>query len=54
VSTRIAILDDGRLVALGTLDELRARASVAAPDGRSEPEASALEEVFLAILGSQA
>jgi ABC-2 type transport system ATP-binding protein len=54
VSTRIAILDDGRLVALGTLDELRERASAAAPDGRSEPEASALEEVFLAIVGSQA
>ncbi len=46
VSTRIAIVDEGRLVALGTLEELRARTTI--------PGSSALEEVFLAIVGDQA
>src|SRR5881397_3471869 len=45
---RIGIIDRGRLVILGTLDELRARAG--ADDGRAISSAS-LEEVFLGILG---
>ena len=53
VSTRIAILDRGRLVALGTLEELRARAPGGAGNGRVRSEAS-LEDVFLDILGSRA
>jgi ABC-2 type transport system ATP-binding protein len=54
VSTRIAIVDGGRLVALGTLEELRARAADAEHGGRLRPGASALEEVFLAIVGADA
>jgi len=46
---RIGIIDDGRLVVVGTLDELRARAE--ADDGRASSSAS-LEEVFLGILGA--
>ena len=46
---RIGIIDRGRLVVLGTLDELRSRAS--ADDGRAGPPAS-LEAVFLDILGA--
>jgi len=53
VSTHIAILDDGRLVALGTFDELRARACAAGGNGRDPAEAVSLEDVFLGILGSQ-
>jgi ABC-2 type transport system ATP-binding protein len=45
--TRIGIVDRGRLVALGTLTELRARA--AATDG-----AASLEAVFLDILDAEA
>jgi len=46
---RIGIIDGGRLVVVGTLDELRARAG--ADDGRAISSAS-LEEVFLGILGA--
>jgi ABC-2 type transport system ATP-binding protein len=53
VSTCIAILDHGRLVALGTLEELRARARAAGGDSRA-PSAASLEDVFLDILESQA
>jgi ABC-2 type transport system ATP-binding protein len=53
VSTCIAILDHGRLVALGTLAELRARAREAVGHSRA-PSAASLEDVFLDILESQA
>jgi ABC-2 type transport system ATP-binding protein len=43
---RIGVLDRGRLVALGTLPELRARAAVAAAPGAS------LEDVFLRLTGA--
>jgi ABC-2 type transport system ATP-binding protein len=43
---RIGILDRGRLVALGTLDELRAQAEAV-------DETATLEAVFLDILGAQ-
>jgi ABC-2 type transport system ATP-binding protein len=47
---RIGILDRGRLVALGSLDDLRARArAVAGAAG----EARSLEAVFLDILGGE-
>jgi len=46
---RIGIIDRGRLVILGTLDELRARAGP--DDGRAGAPAS-LEAVFLDILGA--
>ncbi len=52
VSTRIAIVDRGRLVALGSLDDLRARARVAGGNGHGAA-ASSLEDVFLGILGSE-
>ena len=52
VSTRIAILDQGRLVALGTLEELRARALAAAGNGGTIGGAASLEDVFLEILGA--
>jgi ABC-2 type transport system ATP-binding protein len=45
---RIGIIDRGRLVALGTLDELRART------GSSNGDAASLEAVFLDILGAEA
>lgn len=54
VSSRIAIVDRGRLVALGTLDELRARAHAAGGNGRAAMPSSSLEDVFLGILGAQA
>ena len=52
VCTRIGILDHGRLVALGTLDELRARAH-RPPRGTAATArgAASLEDVFLDILG---
>jgi ABC-2 type transport system ATP-binding protein len=53
VSTQIAILDGGRLVAFGTLEELRARALAAGGNGQAPAEAASLEDVFLGILGSQ-
>jgi ABC-2 type transport system ATP-binding protein len=41
LASRVLILDDGKLLALGTLDELRARAG-----------AASLEEIFLTLLRS--
>jgi ABC-2 type transport system ATP-binding protein len=54
VSTRIAIVDRGRLVALGTLDELRLRAHAARGSRRLGAGSPSLEEVFLDILGARA
>jgi ABC-2 type transport system ATP-binding protein len=55
---RIGVLDRGRLVALGTLTDLRARSSIAASGASSSvrtnghaPEAS-LESVFLELVGA--
>jgi len=53
VSTRIAILDRGRLVALGTLEELRARARGASGNGAAGSESASLEAVFMDILGAR-
>jgi ABC-2 type transport system ATP-binding protein len=53
VSTRIAILDRGRLVALGTLEELRARARGASGNGAAESASASLEDVFMDILGAR-
>ena len=46
----IGIIDRGRLVALGSLDELRARAKAAAG---AEQDGRTLEDVFLDILYAQ-
>jgi ABC-2 type transport system ATP-binding protein len=51
VCGRIGIVDRGRLVALGSLDDLRARAKAAAG---AESEGRTLEDVFLDILRVQA
>ena len=51
VCGRIGIVDRGRLVALGSLDDLRARAKTAAG---AESEGRTLEDVFLDILRAQA
>jgi ABC-2 type transport system ATP-binding protein len=51
VCGRIGILDRGRLVALGSLDDLRARARTAAG---AEGEGRTLEDVFLDILAAEA
>ena len=51
VCGRIGILDRGRLVALGSLDELRARAKRAAG---AEGQGRTLEDVFLDILHAEA
>jgi ABC-2 type transport system ATP-binding protein len=48
---RIGILDRGRLVAVGSLDDLRARARTAAG---AERDGRTLEDVFLDILRAQA
>ena len=50
VCGRIGIIDRGRLVALGSLDELRARAKTAAG---AERDGRTLEDVFLDILHAQ-
>jgi ABC-2 type transport system ATP-binding protein len=50
LADQIGIIDRGRLVALGTLAELRARAG---PDGGSGVTAASLETVFLEILGAR-
>jgi ABC-2 type transport system ATP-binding protein len=64
--TRIGVLDRGRLLALGTLDELRARAGAAPAAGPSAPahggngagytngasREPSLEEVFLDLVGA--
>ena len=50
VCGRIGILDRGRLVAIGSLDDLRARAKAAAG---AEGEGRTLEDVFLDILHAQ-
>ncbi len=50
VCGRIGIIDRGRLVALGSLDELRARAKAAAG---AEKDGRTLEDVFLDILHAQ-
>src|SRR6185503_13711984 len=49
VCGRIGIIDRGRLVALGSLDDLRARAKMAAGAGQGRT----LEDVFLDILQAQ-
>lgn len=51
VCGRIGIVDRGRLVALGSLDDLRARAKTAAG---AERERRTLEDVFLDILHAEA
>ena len=53
VSSCIAILDRGRLVALGTLEELRARARDASGNGAGGSESASLEDVFMDILGAR-
>ena len=50
VCGRIGIVDRGRLVALGSLDDLRARAKAAAG---AEHEGRTLEDVFLEILRAE-
>ena len=50
VCGRIGIIDRGQLVALGSLDELRARAKTAAG---AEQDGRTLEDVFLDILHAQ-
>jgi ABC-2 type transport system ATP-binding protein len=50
VCGRIGIVDRGRLVALGSLDDLRARAKAAAG---AEREGRTLEDVFLEILRAE-
>jgi ABC-2 type transport system ATP-binding protein len=50
VCGRIGIVDRGRLVALGSLDDLRARAKAAAG---AEREGRTLEDVFLEILHAE-
>jgi ABC-2 type transport system ATP-binding protein len=54
VSTRIAILDRGRLVALGSLAELRVQARAAAGNGHVPEVDPTLEDVFLGIVGTRA
>jgi ABC-2 type transport system ATP-binding protein len=50
---RIGIIDRGRLVAVGSLDELRGRAARAVVGGApGTPEAGSLEHIFLEIVGS--
>ena len=51
---RIAIIDRGRLVALGTLAELRARAASGERVGGDDGQAPSLERVFLDILEADA
>jgi ABC-2 type transport system ATP-binding protein len=51
---RIAIIDRGRLVALGTLAELRARAARGERAAGAEASAPSLERVFLDILEADA
>jgi ABC-2 type transport system ATP-binding protein len=51
---RIAIIDRGRLVALGTLAELRARAASGARAAGADSGAPSLERVFLDILEADA
>ena len=51
---RIAIIDRGRLVALGTLDELRARAASGERAGGAGAGTPSLERVFLDILEADA
>jgi ABC-2 type transport system ATP-binding protein len=51
---RIAIIDRGRLVALGTLGELRARAASGERAAAAGAEAPSLERVFLDILEADA
>jgi ABC-2 type transport system ATP-binding protein len=51
---RIAIIDRGRLVALGTLTELRARAASGERPAGGDGETPSLERVFLDILEADA
>ncbi len=48
---RIGILDDGRLVALGSMDELQSRAAMR-PE--TSPLDASLESVFLRLTGTEA
>jgi ABC-2 type transport system ATP-binding protein len=50
LADRIGILDDGRLVALGTLDELQSRAALR-PE--TAPLDASLESVFLRLTGTE-
>lgn len=50
VLNRVAILDEGRVAALGTPAELKARFT---PPARSIPEGATLEDVYLAVGGSR-
>jgi ABC-2 type transport system ATP-binding protein len=54
VCHRIAIIDRGRLVALGTLAELRARAASGERVAGGDGQAASLERVFLDILEADA
>jgi ABC-2 type transport system ATP-binding protein len=47
--TEVAVIHQGRLVAQGTLEELRARAAETSPD----TGAATLEELFLTLVGQQ-
>src|ERR1700726_2688509 len=52
--SHVAIIDQGRLVAQGSLEELRAGVEAQASDGRSEPssgEKLTLEQIFLRTVG---
>src|SRR5260370_2945117 len=52
--SHVAIIDQGRLVAQGSLEELRAGVEAQTSDGRSQPtsgEKLTLEQIFLRIVG---
>ena len=52
LSTRIGVLDRGRLIALGTLAELRQQAATAAARPASTGGPATLEELFLELVGA--
>jgi ABC-2 type transport system ATP-binding protein len=53
--SHIAIIDRGRLIAQGSLEELRAGTKPlhTAPNGHSSPQHLTLEEIFIQVVGAQ-
>jgi ABC-2 type transport system ATP-binding protein len=52
--SHIAIIDRGRIVANGSLDELRAGVQAKLPESRAHDERLTLEQIFLSVVGQDA